>query len=91
MSLNVFNCLSSDPNPLVSVENSDMAAKNDKPRPPSECKIPNAKTRATTGELEAGQGQCFSSIEALLEYLYAEIGSPSSFKHNDKSVMDIAA
>jgi len=39
---------------------------------PLELKVPNAKTRAAIEELEAGQGQRFSSIEALMEDLHAD-------------------
>jgi len=39
---------------------------------PLELKVPNAETRAAIEELEAGQGQRFASIEALMADLHAD-------------------
>jgi len=39
---------------------------------PLELKVPSDKTRAAIDELEAGQGQRFATVEALLEDLHAD-------------------
>jgi len=39
---------------------------------PLELKVPNTETRAAIAELEAGEGQCFTSVEALVGDLHAD-------------------
>ncbi len=44
----------------------------DEQRLPFEIKVPNKETRAAIAELEAGKGQSFDSVEALMTDLNAE-------------------
>lgn len=43
----------------------------DENRMPFEIRVPNAETRAAIAELEAGKGNEFSSVEALMAELHA--------------------
>ncbi len=44
----------------------------DEQRLPFEIKVPNKETRAAIAELEAGKGQSFDSVDALMADLNAE-------------------
>jgi DNA-damage-inducible protein J len=44
----------------------------DERRLPFEVKVPNATTRKAIAELEAGKGESFNSVEALMTALHAD-------------------